>query len=157
MRKHFKSIAAAFMAVMMLMSLFCTPAMAAEQVMSMDNTKEQVLGMDVPMPASTNDIFSMSSVWLTANRVLTYSLYVTEPSRTVQHRLVGKSDSTRGQTVIFSFRNNSTGATRSFTAVADGVWRADSYNTSFPAGNYTLSVTYVGTAGTYGVDVIFLP
>ena len=160
MRKQRKLIVSAIMAVVMLMTI-STTAMAAEQVPVVEETEVMFQENDVSVaPASVwavDDIYNDSSVRLYAECVLTTSLHLSEASRTVQHKVVGYSDTTRGQAVIFRFTNNSTGETRSFTAVADGTWHADSYNTSFPAGYYTLKVIYVGATGYYGVNIIYLP
>lgn len=159
MRKQFKSIAAAILAVLMLMSISMT-AMAAEQVpaVGVQSAITTSNGRSVATPASAlDDIYNNSRVSLSSGTILTNLLHVTEPSRHIQHKLVGNSGTTNGQTVVFRLKNNATGETRSFTAVADGSWHLDTYNTAFPAGYYTLSVVYVGAVGSYGMNIICLP
>lgn len=150
MRKHLKSIVAAIMAVVMLMSI-SIPAMAAEQV--------PAVGEFEISEASARSVvgrFGPQDVYLQANRVISKSLYISGSAKTVQHKLVGNSDTTRGKAVVFKFQNLSTGETRSFTALADSGWLSDTYNTTFPAGNYMVWVVYAGADGSYNVQINFL-
>lgn len=150
MRKHLKSIAAAFMVVVMLMNI-STSAMAAEQIPAVGETEVS--------EASTRAVLGEigpQNMYLQAGRVISQSLYIIGAARTVQHKLVGNSTATRGQTVVIRFQNLSTGETRSFTAVSNQGWLSDTYNTSFPEGNYMVWVIYASADGNYNVNIKFL-
>ena len=161
MFKRFKSIAAAIMAVVMLMSICCTPAMATEQMPEINTTDEVV--QDAEAIASNVQIeknqFVHDPIYLTAGRAGSFLFRIEGTRKTVRHRLVGNSAATRGKTVVFRIRNTTTGATRSFTAVADysenGGWLSDTYNTPIPEGEYEMWIVYVGANGSYGVTIYF--
>ena len=157
MRKHLKSIAAAIMAVAMLIRI-STSAMAAEQTPAVGGNSSVLHGDGVVLYEDVPDIYNDSSVWLQKNRVLKFSLTLSESTRTVQYKLVGNTIGTSGKKVTFRFTNNAnTNQSRTFTATANGNWSSTTYATSYPAGDYTLSVESVEMLGTYGVYVIFLP
>lgn len=85
MRKHLKSIAAAFMVVVMLMNI-STSAMAAEQILAVGETEVS--------EASTRAVLGVigpQNMYLQAGRVISQSLYISGAARTVQHKLVGNS------------------------------------------------------------------
>jgi len=157
MHKHLKSVVSAILAVLMMISLFCTSAMAAELTPSR-NKDDGVLfqSTDASARLVLPNIYQASSVNLTTNRTLA-TVPVTQDSRTVQYKVVGNSGSTQGQGVVFQFKNVQTGTKWIFTAVADQGWHSTTYKNAFPQGNYELSVTYVGHDGYYGVEIHFLP
>lgn len=156
MRKQLKSIAAAIMAVAMLISI-SVPAMAAEQV-ARSSCGEVYENVEMPTGVVDNNVYAASSVRLESGKTLAEYLYVTEPTRTVQYRVKGKSIFTEGKSVTFNFLpRNSTSFSRSFTVTADNSWHSTTYTSSWPAGYYKLWVNSVQTEGNYEVDVIFLP
>lgn len=147
MRKHLKSIAAAFMAVVMLMSI-STTALAAEQVPAVDEAEiSEVYGR------AAVKSFGPKNLLLYAGAPVFDSLYIPSSARTVRHKLVGDSV----QSVVFRFQNLTTGETRSFTALSNQGWLSDTYNTSFPAGYYKMWVVYAGASGLYDVSIDFMP
>lgn len=160
MRKHLKSIAAAFMVGVMLMSI-STFAMAAEQVPVVGEAEvllqetETTVEMAGTERAVYSNHYSGSYVYLKAGTVLTTELEIYEDRNTAVHVLSGKSAGTYGQAVVFRFTNNETGASRSFTALADNGTLDDKYNSYITGGKYTLTVVYVGTPGYYDVDIWF--
>ena len=146
MRKQFKSIAAAILAVLMLMSISMT-AVAAEQV--------PVVSEAEVSEASARGVvqnFGPKNLMLYANAPVFDDLYIPSSARTVQHKLVSSSV----QSVVFRFQNLSTGETRSFTALSNNGWLSDTYNTSFPAGHYKMWVVYASASGSYDVAINFL-
>lgn len=161
MRKHLKSIAAAILAVVMLMSI-SIPAMAAEPSLEEGEFEALLQKIDENMVMETTinteeyvDHYHKSDIYLSAGQTLTTKLEITAGRDTVAHVLRGSSISTLGQSVVFKFTNNATGNSRSFTAFADNKTHDDQYNVTIPEGFYTLTVVYVSKAGYYDVNVWF--
>lgn len=153
MFKRFKSIAAAIMAVVMLMSICCVPAMAAEKETTQLNT---YLTQDVEItPFASSNSFELNGAYMTDTpKTLLGGINITSGRYTIKHKLTGKILSgTIGKTVIFQLRNTSTGATRSFTAVSNQGWLQDTYNTAIAAGYYELWVIYTEKSGEYGIEI----
>lgn len=90
MSKHFKAIVSVFMAVTMLMSISIS-AMAAEQVHVMNESEVVLQNTEATALAgsSRSGGISQSSIYLTANRFVSFSFIISGNARTVQHRLVG--------------------------------------------------------------------
>lgn len=151
MRKQFKSIVAAILAVLMLMSISMT-AVAAEQVPA---RKLSEVSLQKNTKAVVPDAGMLPSTKFTASKgqSIGKSVEIAPNATTIEHRLVGNSGSTRGQWVNFRIVNKSTGATRSFTAIADGEWRSDTYLSAISPGNYDVEVINAGAYGSYSLTL----
>lgn len=149
MRKHLKSIAAAILAVVMLMSI-SAPVMAAEQVPAMGKTEVSEASTSTPIQQ-----IGPKDMYLKPDRVIDFNLHISKAARTIEHKLVGQSAATRGKAVVIRFQNTVTKETRSFTALADAGWLTTTYNTSFPDGDYLVWVVFAGGEGDYNVHIKF--
>ena len=150
MRKQLKSIATAILAVAMLMSISVF-AMAVEQ-------DTEVKTAEVDDVTILDNIYSSSWIELKNDKRLTGGLQITEPTRTVQYKIVGKALSTKNQPVTIKFKHNiKNGEEGTFSTVADGQWHSKTYSSAYPSGSYSLIVQSVGKNGDYALDIIFLP
>lgn len=153
MRKRFKSIATAIMAVLMLINI-SIPAMAAEQVPMVNDTIE--LFQEIETTAVANE-FKQSNTYLTADKRLGF-MEVTGERYSIQHKLKGKLLSgTIGQWVNFRIRHVESGESRSFTAVANGDWSHVTYLAPLQPGTYEIWVINTGRNGNYDFEMKALP
>ncbi len=158
MRKHLKSIAAAIMAVVMLMSI-STSAMAAEQVPAANQTTEVVeittpISMNEGVLKSRENYFSTSRSFTDSPHMLIGGINISGQKNAIRHKLTGNLLSgTKDKAVVFELYNTTTGIKRSFTAIADGQWHGDWYYSDFTPGNYEVWVIYTAKSGKYSVEM----
>ena len=166
MRKRCKSIVAAIMAVLMLASLLCTPAMAAEQTsvpcggnLSADVLTEQE-NEGSAMPYGYPSWFPVNVIAeYSANRTL-----VNQPMwigvRTFGSTVSGVSvilecNGSNSATVNFRIRNTSTGKNWTFSANVANSPVATVFPTNVPAGDYDIWVDSVTYEGAYYIQLLF--
>jgi len=162
MRKHFKSIAAAFMAVMMLMSLFCTPAMAVDQNSDANDTAYPIsVPVDVaekyaPMVANNPALLNYEALIGQFHSSATYSgsqvkvgtpIWIDGSANLLKHYITGPSS-----WVIIRLVHQTSGATRSFTGVSNGGWYQDNVS-AMQSGYWNVYIINAGARGEYNVTI----
>ena len=152
MFKRIKSITAVMLAVVMLTSICCVPAMASER-----NVKEK----------DNINLLSEEPWWFPVNVVQTYS---GAPTLVNQQMLLASryfSESVKGvlfcvkcnvsttAKVTFRLENVSTHKVWRFTATGNDQWAYSVFTTDLPAGNYNIWSESVTHEGAYTIQLKF--
>lgn len=168
MRKHLKSVASAVMAVLMMVSLFCTSAMAAEQEAEANNVAH-IASVSAGSTIKSEGGINPTSDWPWWNLVDVIARFSGNPTLVNQPMLLGSVYCARTvQGVVaemschgpstakvnFSFRNMSSGKTWTFSADANGTSYV-TYSSYMPAGNYEIWVNSVTYQGAYSMMLRF--
>lgn len=151
MSKRFKSIVTAFLMAVMLVNSSVS-AMAAENVRDVANTSNQIQNADstdiVVTRASALASFEKSTSLTEGKNI--GSVYIPGRAKTVQWTVAGS-----GGNVIFRMVNRSTGDTRSFTTVGNGVKGSLTYISAMDSGTWDISVIYASGNGHNHVYLTF--